>query len=138
MESLKAHESSTFHKKNQVHYEHKKFADTQAKEQSEACRALLMLKEGMRTRMTTLFRNAHAIARMNRPYTDYVWLCHLDATKGNLDLGVSSTYINKLVLNLSLTLQSMSIRRHCKRTMIANLSVSSAMGPQILRLKRQK
>jgi hypothetical protein len=33
-----------------------------------------------------LFRNAHAIAKQNRPLTDYKWLCQVDKSKG-LDIG---------------------------------------------------
>ena len=65
--------------------------DSQPVEKSSAGRALLALKDKERTRMSILFRNAHAVATQNRPYRDYVWKCDLDRAKG-LDIG--ETYIN--------------------------------------------
>ena len=41
--------------------------------------------------MCKLFRNAHAIARHSRPYTDFVWMCTLDIMKG---VQIGNTYIN--------------------------------------------
>ena len=38
-----------------------------------------------------LFRNAHAIARHSRPYTDFVWMCTLDDMKG---VQIGNTYRN--------------------------------------------
>ena len=41
--------------------------------------------------MDKLFRTAHAIAKKERPFTDYVWKCDLDEIKG-IDIG--KTYCN--------------------------------------------
>ena len=49
------------------------------------------VKEKDKSRMSILFRNAHAVAKQNRPYMDYVWVCRLDRAKG-LDIG--DTYLN--------------------------------------------
>lgn len=37
-------------------------------------------------RLTHLFRNAHAISKKCRPFTDFVWLCNLDEAK-EIDIG---------------------------------------------------
>lgn len=60
--------------------------------QSSAGRVLQTLKSADRKRMALLMRNAHAIAKQNRPFTDYVWLTKLDAAKG---LEIGSTYLNE-------------------------------------------
>ena len=39
-------------------------------------------------RLALLFRNAHAIAKAGRPFTDMEWMCALDKKKG-LDVGAS-------------------------------------------------
>ncbi|XP_014667131.1 PREDICTED: zinc finger protein 862-like [Priapulus caudatus] len=44
-------------------------------------------------RLTILFRNAHGIAKHCRPFTDYVWMCQLDAQKG-IDIG--TTYMTDI------------------------------------------
>eukprot|EP00731_Ephydatia_muelleri_P024183 Em0016g454a len=38
------------------------------------------------SRLAVLFRNAHAIAKAGRPFTDMEWMCALDEKKG-LDVG---------------------------------------------------
>ena len=53
---------------------------------SEAGKTLNLLKSSEVHRLAYLFRNAHAIAKQNRPLTDYKWLCHIDKSKG-LDIG---------------------------------------------------
>lgn len=40
------------------------------------------------SQLALLFLNAHAIAKVGRPFTDLEWLCALDEKKG-FDLGVS-------------------------------------------------
>jgi hypothetical protein len=52
----------------------------------DADRALDMLNVSVASRVQHLVRNAHAIARNARPYTDFVWMCELDRSKG-LDIG---------------------------------------------------
>ena len=53
---------------------------------SEAGKTLKLLKFSEVHRLAYLFRNAHAIAKQNRPLTDYKWLCQVDKSKG-LDIG---------------------------------------------------
>lgn len=50
----------------------------------------MALKEQERKSLRVLFRNAHAIAKCNRPFTDYQWLTRLDKAKG---LDVGDTYM---------------------------------------------
>ena len=40
------------------------------------------------SQLALLFRNAHAIAKAGRPFTDMEWMCALDEKKG-LDVGMS-------------------------------------------------
>lgn len=54
----------------------------------------LLLKAAERSRLVHLFRNAHTVAKNNRPLSDYTWLCEIDRAK-QLDIG--STYINDKV-----------------------------------------
>ena len=44
------------------------------------------------TKMSILFRNAHALAKQARPFTDYTWMCTLDKKKG---LKIGKTYNNR-------------------------------------------
>ena len=57
---------------------------------SEASRVLQSLNKSQMERLSILFRNAHAVAKKGRPYTDYVWMCQLDQMKG---LTVGETYL---------------------------------------------
>ena len=59
--------------------------------QSNAGQALKKLKAAERHKLAFLFRNAHAIAKNNRPLSDYAWLCEIDKAKG-IDIG--QTYMN--------------------------------------------
>lgn len=54
--------------------------------QSEAASALRQLHETNYKRLTYRFRNVHAVARHDKFFKDYVWLCKLDKAKG-LDVG---------------------------------------------------
>ena len=60
--------------------------DQQLKMVSEAGKILKLLKSSEVHRLAYLFRNAHAIAKLNTPLTDYKWLCKVDKSKG-LDIG---------------------------------------------------
>lgn len=59
--------------------------------QSHAGAALKLLHTSERHRLKYLFRNAHAVAKQNRPMSDYVWLCQIDRAK---EIDIGSTYIN--------------------------------------------
>ncbi|XP_060565330.1 uncharacterized protein LOC132724477 [Ruditapes philippinarum] len=58
---------------------------------SDAGKSLKMLKQAERHKVVYLFRNAHAVAKQNRPISDYKWLCEVDQAK-KLDIG--NTYVN--------------------------------------------
>ena len=60
--------------------------------QTEAGKSLRKIKSAKAAALPYLVRNAHAVAKQNRPLTDYVWLVKLDKTKG---LEVGKTYHNK-------------------------------------------
>jgi hypothetical protein len=45
---------------------------------SEAGKTVELLKSSEVHRLAYLFRNAHVIAKQNRPLTDYKWLCQVD------------------------------------------------------------
>ena len=49
---------------------------------SEAGKTLKLLKSSEVHRLAYLLKNAHAIAKQNRPLTDYKWLCQVDKSKG--------------------------------------------------------
>lgn len=86
--TLDDHEKTAFHKRAAEVYK----ADAIAKSQpidvanSDAGRALKALKELESKAVSYRIRNAHAVIKANRPFSDYKWLCDLDEAKG-LDLG---------------------------------------------------
>ena len=47
-----------------------------------------MAEQVQMSQLALLFRNAHAIAKARRPFTDMEWMCDLDEKKG-LDVGMS-------------------------------------------------
>src|SRR5215469_14452004 len=58
---------------------------------SAARKALLALQKEQVAKLEKLFRNAHALAKKARPFSDFTWMCQLDKIK-RLDVG--STYQN--------------------------------------------
>ena len=58
----------------------------------QAGKALKSMKEAERVTIGNLVRNAHAVAKNNRPLTDYSWLAQLDKAKS---LKVGETYLNE-------------------------------------------
>jgi hypothetical protein len=100
LKSIRGHESSKFHIKVQnrdrtvQESKRSKLAtemgvNEPVAQQPESDRALGMLTANVANRVGNLIKTAHAIARNARPYTDFVWMCELDRSKG-LDIG--STY----------------------------------------------
>lgn len=65
--AVKDHEDAPSHKKAASLMK----AEEEKPEESSAGRALLALKEKDRARLSILFRNAHALAKQNRPFSDY-------------------------------------------------------------------
>ena len=74
--------------KSQVHLKAvaRAAADSAKPGSSQGDIALKMLSKSIRTNMRMLFRDAHAIAKKGRPYTDFTWMAALDEKKG-LDVG---------------------------------------------------
>ena len=90
------HEASRYHVQAVDKTSAKKHTGKEVKA-SSAGKALNMLLQSNRHRMAYLFRNAHAVAKQNKPLTDYKWLCDIDRAKG---LDVGETYMNeKAALN---------------------------------------
>lgn len=54
-------------------------------------KALQQLNADIFEKLLLLFRNAHALAKHDRPYSEFAWLCQLDKRKG---LNVGETYLN--------------------------------------------
>ena len=82
-ESLDKHNISKCHKENVAREnakQHKQLTD------STAGRSLITLNKSIFDRLSLLFRNAHMIGKLGRPYSDYVSLCQLDAAK-SVDVG---------------------------------------------------
>ena len=81
-------ESLSRHAKSQVHLKAvaRAAADSVKPGSSQGDIALKMLSKSIRTKMRMLFRNAHAIAKKGRPYTNFTWMAALDEKKG-LDVG---------------------------------------------------
>ncbi|XP_053385072.1 zinc finger protein 862-like [Mercenaria mercenaria] len=85
------HENSKSHLKADSYYKSKSSSCEEVLH-SPAGHALMSMKSAERHRLAYLFRNIHAVAKNNRPLTDYTWLCKVDKAKG-LDLG--DTYLNE-------------------------------------------
>lgn len=81
IDAIKTHETSVMHKDAQ-----KAVTNSRNIRQSEAASALRKLHEANYKRLTYRFRNAHAVAKHDKSFKDYVWLCELDKPKG-LDVG---------------------------------------------------
>jgi hypothetical protein len=84
------HETSRTHLKA-ADVKHAATASVHAIAQSRAGKALQAIKIADRKRVSNLVRNAHAIAKQNRPLTDYTWIAKLDKAKG---VEIGNTYIN--------------------------------------------
>ena len=84
LESIKSHNTSASH----VKWSLKEKAATHP---GAVEKAISQLGEAAHAKMCILFRNAHAIAKHARPYTDFVWMCALDEVKG---VQIGRTYHN--------------------------------------------
>ena len=85
------HETSKYHLQAVERTSAKQSTDKEVKK-SNAGKALNMLQQANPHRMAYLFRNEHAVAKQNKPLTDYKWLCDVDGAKG---LDVGDTYMNE-------------------------------------------
>jgi hypothetical protein len=91
IQTIKTHASSEGHMKNESRVKAASICSGSS-EQSAGEKTLMMLNAAAIFKLRLLFSNAHFVAKMGRPYTDYVHLCKLDKSNKNLDIG--STYIN--------------------------------------------
>ena len=80
--SVKGHATSTKHEREESAHN---AAQTPATERP-ADQMLARMSSARLDRMTIKFRNVHALSKHMRPYSDFVWLNHLDRIKG-LDVG---------------------------------------------------
>ena len=86
-DTLKAHDVSRSHIKN---YDAEKCGEAKVGT-SVAESSLIQLKSHVAERVKVMFRTVHAMALKGRPFTDFLWICELDKSKG-LDIG--SDYVN--------------------------------------------
>ena len=76
--SIRAHGISESHVKNMLIHNAKKAPLGS----STAEKALRKMTKETIDKMSVLFRNAHALAKNARPFSDFQWMCALDAAKG--------------------------------------------------------
>ena len=77
LDAVKRHESS------QMHKDANKAKDNKDNIQdSEASIAIKQLNKAEYEHLSHCFRNAHAIAKHDKSFKDYIWLCKLDKAKG--------------------------------------------------------
>ena len=72
--SVKAHESTTSHTRETLAVE----AAAKPTMESSAGQMLLSLNKALLAKLVIKFRMVHALAKHDRPFTDYVWQCCLD------------------------------------------------------------
>ena len=49
---------------------------------SKAGKILVTLNRALTEKLRIKFRSVHALAKHDRPFTDYIWQCELDELKG--------------------------------------------------------
>ena len=85
--SVRAHEQTTSHKRECLAVA----AALKPAMESTAGEMLLALNRALTEKLKLKFRTVHALAKHDRPFTDYVWHCNVDELKG---LQVGSDYRN--------------------------------------------
>lgn len=83
--AIKDHEICKFHLKIAPRY-------TTPVEELPAAQCIKLLNQNEIDKLSIKFRNAHYVAKHNKPFTEYTQLCKLDIAKG-LDVGTS--YVNR-------------------------------------------
>ena len=84
--TLVDHQNSQGHKDSELHAENRKNPG-----QSVAEKSIEKINQVAFDRLKHLFRNAHAIAKFNRPFSDFTWMADLDERKG---IVIGDTYRN--------------------------------------------
>ncbi len=87
IETLRHHEGSAAHQRSVQH----KAAQKVPPGSAPAEKIIKQLNTKTFNRLEILFRNAHFLAKMGRPYTDFAPMSTLDKAKG---LDVGTTYLN--------------------------------------------
>eukprot|EP00731_Ephydatia_muelleri_P019526 Em0012g351a len=92
-------------------------------------------------RMSLLFRNAHAIAKAGRPFSDFPWLCTLDEKKG-LSVGDSyrnekkcSEFIESIAEEQRMQLRSVIQKAHYFSIMVDGTTDSSVTEAEIMYIR---
>jgi hypothetical protein len=77
-------ETIRFHEDSEAHAQAMKIHQNtrEQPENAPATKTVLQLRQMEAKKMTLLFRNAHAVIKHRKPFTDYEWLCRLDDIKG--------------------------------------------------------
>jgi hypothetical protein len=88
LQSLRKHEASAGHIRCK---DHKKALDARPGTMP-AHQSFRQLNEAQISKLTILFRTAHAIAKKGRPFSDFIWMVELHEVVGSQDLG--ETYHN--------------------------------------------
>jgi hypothetical protein len=83
--TIKNHEICKFHLKIAPRY-------TTPVEESPAAHCIKLLNQNEIDKLSIKFRNAHYVAKHNKPFTEYTQLCKLDIAKG---LDVGTYYVNR-------------------------------------------
>ena len=95
VQTIKRHDISDSHQSNTRRCN----AKNQQPGTSKGEKTLNLLHKSTYDKLNLLFRNSHYIAKLGKPYTDYVSLCELDRAKG-LDIGqtyITDKYCSKFV-----------------------------------------
>ena len=85
-------ESVTLHEKSDYHKRAHESANIKPGETPGDVMLRNLNKEALE-KLTHMFRTVHALAKNNRPLTDFLWICDLDEAKG---LNIGSTYRNNM------------------------------------------
>ena len=64
--------------------------------ESEADKCIEKLNSAVINKLDKLFRTAHAVAKHNRPFSDYVWMSELDERKGTMIINQSMSRLSRL------------------------------------------
>ena len=104
VQTIRKHAASENHLKNDL-----RSKSCTSAGMSTGDRSLQMLTSAARQKLQLLFSNAHYIAKLGRPYTDYVAMCKLDRANKNLDIG--NTYITDKYCQVFVHAISESIRQ---------------------------
>ena len=86
--ALKRHEMENDDNKDAVRIEEAQKKMREKPESLPAEKMLIRMNEKTLKQLENLFHTAHALAKKERPFTDFVWQCDLDEVKG-VDVGTS-------------------------------------------------